>query len=138
MFSRIDKDAPEDAPAYRRRIERDRRPCRDQESVEETYAQRSSGNTEGRQISLVQHYRDSSADSLEEVEEAFPPGVSGYMRRKTIIREDVRRASSAGYDRYSDDDDYYARSPRLDYDEKKSRTRSNYRRKYCTNNMQLH
>jgi hypothetical protein len=120
----------EDAPAHRQRAEGDRQTRRDQEYVEETYIQRGIGNTGGQQMSLVQRHRDDSADSIEEVARDFPPGIGGYVRRNTTLREGARRASSAGRDRY---DDYDATSREPDYYEKKSHRRYNDRREYCTN-----
>src|SRR5277367_6618753 len=64
-----------DAPAHPRRAEGDGQTCRDQEYVKDTYIQRGSGNTGGRQMSLVQRHHDDSTDSIEEVEREFPPGV---------------------------------------------------------------
>jgi len=120
----------EDAPAHRRRAEGDRQTRRDQEYVEETYIQRGSGNTGGRQMSLVRRHRDDIADSIEEVERDFPPGVGGYVRRNTTAREGARRARSAGRDRY-DDCDATSRGP--DYYKKKSHRRYDDRGEYCTN-----
>lgn len=80
-------------------------------------------------MSLVQRHRDDSADSIQEFERDFPPGVGGYVRRKTTVREGARRPRSTGRDRYGD---YDATSRGPDYYEK-SRRRYDDRGEYCTN-----
>jgi hypothetical protein len=120
----------EDDPAHHQQAEGDRQTRRDQEYVEKTYIQQGNGNTGGQQMSLVQRHRDDSADSIEEVERDFPPGVGGYVRGNSTVREGARRARSAGRDRF---DDYDATSHGPDYYEKKSYRRYDDRREYCTN-----
>ena len=116
----------DDRPPRRNRSTKERRP-RDY-TEEETYVGR--GGLDPRDSRQLVRRRDDSTSSVEEITRDFAPGEgSGYVRRKTVVREGVRparRARSVG--RY---DDGYDDSRRSDYaSSKRSSKRSDDRRKY--------